>query len=1305
MWRYSRIFGVLAVGCVAVSGCTSQSDKPDASESIGQAGLRLVTTGISADVTISPWGDNVGFSGQVVITNTGGQPTSTWQVDVQLTNATITGGPWNAQGSSSGSVVTLKPETYNSVIDPGGTVTVSFNGAWSAEPHTNPTVIAVRRDGTTTGSGGAAGVGGSTSVGAAGATTSTATVRTASLQLPAGAALSSVALGATNKLTIADGVVVEAQLPGADADIASTGAEETNIGSVARIVGDVWSRGPVKLRSSGAVTKDINTQSTYTCENTCDVQGTTHQGTTLEPAQTYSWSVAFPTPSGSKMIDHKTEAILPGSYSQVAIQPDSTAVLSSGTYYFERFIAESRSVLSVDATDGPVILYVRDGFTYRGSISGAGASEIFVGYFGTETGNIDAPIKATVVAPNAQLRVGPIDGTGQEGSFFGREILAEARNPIHFVPFGHWDSILPPKLTLECLVRSGSDYGAGVFSYENVLDTPVTIPEGPNNNISASTRRAQGPLEVFAPGVHKNVYWLPFYGPSIQWNLSGTTITVDNSTPRCPLSKYRLEEDPNPRKEPLPPLPDDRVALLAASPGSLPFVTPSSAVQTPYVLPAGSTSIGTAIGSAAGTVSSDPSPMRQITMQFYNLTPGDECVLGEYNVSVEASVNGASQAMMLWDGDWLALAQGVPLGGTMTFDVPFEATAADVSIDIWDRHNSPCPDYHLFSYAQRHDMLSAPRQTLYLGCWPENDGWGLCANIESSFRPRICAQWPVQYLDSGYGEDKLPDTAVHMVPASFARVHLNITGGQEPFTPWPDNSYVVLDENGCLPAAYAPTKAQLTSAGSDFSVALDWMGALSLPLPMNNNLNELTVMLERTAAGDPWTACGCTGDAFVKPFDPNIPVCPGNQCKYGTQSQTPMVPAISRGSTDSAGPVDSQGRMMFMLGTLPWEPGTPTPYSSMAGVVSQIFKQHASGKGEMGLLPGLIHIWPESPTSFVANSPYELNRGTTQERFIEARPRWFETLANGDRKEHEPDSNRKFVMTHEFGHAVQDMSAGNTGNGNYDLVLQNRTSTAMVKSEDNPALAPECRCAHVGSEFSPMHCINSMEVVGSASGEGFGHFYAARLWNDSVEPNCYIPYAKWALLPTCPTKPDGSAVPCLRVGAPDNGNPDPDQNAYTLIDKLYSDPVDRNYLRTKLADWQFVKGPSLINCGDASRWRNKHCTEDPTTSPIIVDSSGPALAELGNEMDWMQFMWALTRDVNSWKIQQFFTLQQAACGGRFCRAQDDHSLHAWKLYEAARLNPPATLLPGATNGISNSQWLRLASEGYIHGVSLDLSLK
>jgi len=78
------------------------------------------------------------------------------------------------------------------------------------------------------------------------------------------------------------------------------------------------------------------------------------------------------------------------------------------------------------------------------------------------------------------------------------------------------------------------------------------------------------------------------------------------------------------------------------------------------------------------------------------------------------------------------------------------------------------------------------------------------------------------------------------------------------------------------------------------------------------------------------------------------------------------------------------------------------------------------------------------------------------------------------------NSQWRYVAAHEFGHAVQGFANARTGGG-YGSAIENA----------DPGL---CGCGHVEDETDQSHCLQSKEVIGAASREGFGHYFAARVF-------------------------------------------------------------------------------------------------------------------------------------------------------------------------------------------------------------------
>lgn len=147
------------------------------------------------------------------------------------------------------------------------------------------------------------------------------------------------------------------------------------------------------------------------------------------------------------------------------------------------------------------------------------------------------------------------------------------------------------------------------------------------------------------------------------------------------------------------------------------------------------------------------------------------------------------------------------------------------------------------------------------------------------------------------------------------------------------------------------------------------------------------------------------------------------------------------------------------------------------------------------------------------------------------------------------DQNQKFVLAHEIGHQCQYDRIGHLG-GYY---------------EDTPADSDDwqCRCDHVESS-NQLHCMQSREEFDTALMEGFAYFFAAKLFNDETEGECWMAHSKEFKEPN-PLNPD---------------NPD----AATI----HPPPV-------------------TFDCRDQVQWQADWCEDEE----IIT----------GVEWDWMNFFW------------------------------------------------------------------------------------
>ena len=260
-----------------------------------------------------------------------------------------------------------------------------------------------------------------------------------SIPLPPGVPLASIALGANGALRINDRAVTPS--PPVAAGIVNLGATTSNIGADSR-VGSVWSVPSVTLRNRARVEGDLRTGGTVIPNADSVVTGRTVEHAVLTPPVKAEWSVAYPdSNSGPVMLEPNTQrTLVPGSYGALSVKAGATLSLSAGTYFFTSAGVESQGRLSVTTTNGPLVVYVRDSFFFRGTtVDRQGRADILVGYLGSGGAAIETPFVGTFVAPWAPVT---LSGGTHQGAFYAKEL--EVR-PDAFVTHKRF-SALPPAL-------------------------------------------------------------------------------------------------------------------------------------------------------------------------------------------------------------------------------------------------------------------------------------------------------------------------------------------------------------------------------------------------------------------------------------------------------------------------------------------------------------------------------------------------------------------------------------------------------------------------------------------------------------------------------------------------------------------------------------------------------------------------------------------------------------------------------------------------------------------------------------------
>jgi hypothetical protein len=240
-----------------------------------------------------------------------------------------------------------------------------------------------------------------------------------------------VALYATDRLTVADRAV--AATATGFATIASAGTAGAAIAAQAR-TGDVFSVGLTTIGGQARIEGFVRSRT----QPQIQAGAVITEGIVIDSALTLPdlrWKVDF---NGTRLSlpggPDRTIAAAPGRYGSITIDARSTLDVRSGTYYFDSLRFEPTSRLRLTHGAGPVVIYVRDTFVFRGAVVAADGSppQLLLGYFGTAVAPIEAAFAGTVIAPSGGIRLAGTEGTEYRGRFLGKTVeIAAGTRVIH----------------------------------------------------------------------------------------------------------------------------------------------------------------------------------------------------------------------------------------------------------------------------------------------------------------------------------------------------------------------------------------------------------------------------------------------------------------------------------------------------------------------------------------------------------------------------------------------------------------------------------------------------------------------------------------------------------------------------------------------------------------------------------------------------------------------------------------------------------------------------------------------------------
>src|SRR5690606_19713202 len=241
-----------------------------------------------------------------------------------------------------------------------------------------------------------------------------------SMQFPSGISADEVALVGTDNVRVGGGSQVVGINGKRGAVVSQNGQVEVQAGSH---IGSIWTKGSASVGSGAIIEGQFFANS----------QSTVQAGAVAPPRQeavgsvaSVSWNVTFGTASEGDvwMEPDQVKTLAPGRFGDVRVGSRAVLHLSTGTYYFDSLQTEPNSRIEVNNTAGTAVIYVRGQLVHRGLLLSSGApSDVLVGSFSNGTIELGDQFDATLVAPNALIRMAQPRNQGvHDGLYFGREL-------------------------------------------------------------------------------------------------------------------------------------------------------------------------------------------------------------------------------------------------------------------------------------------------------------------------------------------------------------------------------------------------------------------------------------------------------------------------------------------------------------------------------------------------------------------------------------------------------------------------------------------------------------------------------------------------------------------------------------------------------------------------------------------------------------------------------------------------------------------------------------------------------------------
>ncbi|WP_437330110.1 M4 family metallopeptidase [Sorangium sp. So ce381] len=241
------------------------------------------------------------------------------------------------------------------------------------------------------------------------------------IRVPRATSYPAYAVVANGELDLRDQVTVRAP-------VANVGATWTHIGNDASFT-DVYSKPLVTVGDRSVLQGMLRTGAGSTVSSSASV-GDGISAYLFEPLVEHTITFDFPAlaqPNVTVELD-QSHPLAPGGYGHLSLQPGARLLLSSGDYYFDALDAvEPGSAFVLNERKGPVRIFVNAPFAFRGSVTSTSVpAELTLGVLGAGEVHFESPFQGTLIAPDADLVLAPLNGEKHVAAFFAKNITVDA---------------------------------------------------------------------------------------------------------------------------------------------------------------------------------------------------------------------------------------------------------------------------------------------------------------------------------------------------------------------------------------------------------------------------------------------------------------------------------------------------------------------------------------------------------------------------------------------------------------------------------------------------------------------------------------------------------------------------------------------------------------------------------------------------------------------------------------------------------------------------------------------------------------